>query len=257
MYEEHYCCEPPENENSKIWRYLDFTKFVSLLDKQAIFFVKSACLSDFYEGVYPDANLIQEKLIIDAVKSNPGLKSEVISQYEQNLKKLYNFAKSMKDETFINSWHESEFESAAMWKLYLKSNEGIAIQSTFKKLKDSFPHYKPEVYIGKVKYIDYDTQPIVVDNLFRPFMHKRKSYEHEREIRAITSEYYVENEQMYKIEVVNNGTYVPVLLDTLIEKIFVSPTAPIWFEELVKSIMKKYNLEKEVMTSVLSKRPLY
>src|SRR5215469_15260960 len=31
---------------------------------------------------------------------------------------------------FVNSWHMNDHESAAMWKVYLKSNEGVAIQST-------------------------------------------------------------------------------------------------------------------------------
>jgi len=37
----------------------------------------------------------------------------------------------------INCWHMNDHESAAMWKLYLKSDEGIAIQSTYRKLKDA------------------------------------------------------------------------------------------------------------------------
>lgn len=30
--------EPPECENAKIWRYMDLTKFLSILDKEALFF---------------------------------------------------------------------------------------------------------------------------------------------------------------------------------------------------------------------------
>ena len=37
----------------------------------------------------------------------------------------------------INCWHMNDHESAAMWKLYLKSNEGIAVQSTYETLRDS------------------------------------------------------------------------------------------------------------------------
>ena len=39
-----------------------------------------------------------------------------------------------RDCTAVNCWHINEHESAAMWDLYLKSNEGIAIQSTYQKL---------------------------------------------------------------------------------------------------------------------------
>jgi hypothetical protein len=38
----------------------------------------------------------------------------------------------------INGWHYNEYESAAMWDLYSQANAGIAIQSTYRKLRDSF-----------------------------------------------------------------------------------------------------------------------
>jgi len=43
---------------------------------------------------------------------------------------------------------------------------------------------------------------------------------------------------------ITNEIYVPVSLDILIEKIFVSPKAPKWFLDLVRSILIKYGLDK-------------
>ena len=34
----------------------------------------------------------------------------------------------------INCWHESDHESAAMWKLYAKDDNGIAIKTDFDSL---------------------------------------------------------------------------------------------------------------------------
>ncbi|HIH94953.1 TPA: hypothetical protein HA338_13355 [Methanosarcina acetivorans] len=56
---------------------------------------------------------------------------------------------------------------------------------------------------------------------------------------------------------ITNGIYVPVSLDILIEKIFVSPKAPKWFLDLVRSISIKYGLDKEVIQSDLYNGPLY
>lgn len=39
--------------------------------------------------------------------------------------------------------------------------------------------------IGLVKYIDYDKDVFPLDNTFYPFTHKRKSFEHEREVRFL------------------------------------------------------------------------
>ena len=43
-----YMVKPDEEQ--KVWRYLDFTKFLSLLDKNALFFSRIDRLTDKYEG---------------------------------------------------------------------------------------------------------------------------------------------------------------------------------------------------------------
>ena len=53
MYEEHPSfIDPKEGDSAIIWRYMDFTKFVLLLDKKALFF---SCIDNFedpWEGLY-------------------------------------------------------------------------------------------------------------------------------------------------------------------------------------------------------------
>lgn len=88
----------------------------------------------------------------------------------------------------VNCWHANEHESAAMWKLYLKSDEGIAIQSTYKRLKESIIDDE-DVLIGKVNYIDYETDIIDPNNQYGSLIHKRKSFEHEKEIRAVITKW--------------------------------------------------------------------
>ena len=39
MYTEHEAFNPPPDD-AVLWRYMDFTKFVSLLDRSALFFTK-------------------------------------------------------------------------------------------------------------------------------------------------------------------------------------------------------------------------
>ena len=58
MYIEHYVFETPSDENVTIWRYLDFTKFVSLLDRQQLFFARVDTLDDPFEGSYPKGNIV-------------------------------------------------------------------------------------------------------------------------------------------------------------------------------------------------------
>lgn len=52
-----------------------------------------------------------------------------------------------------------------MWGLYLRSGEGIAVRSSFKRLCDSIAIEPQDVYVGAVNYIDYDDTTWVPDEL--------------------------------------------------------------------------------------------
>lgn len=248
MYKEHPVFEKPEDVNVQIWRYMDFTKFVSLLDKSALFFPRADKLDDPFEGSFSKAN----------IKLRPEVYKGEIPQHI--FEQLGEFIKSLKKFTAINSWHLSEYESAAMWRLYLKSNEGIAIQSTFARLKNSLKDENYDVYIGKVKYIDYERDWIPERNLFYPFLHKRKSFEHERELRALVQKIPTKRNggiNFSKTLFDEYGIHVAVDLDILIERIYVAPTCPDWLFELVRSVANKYGLDKEVLRSSLDEVPVY
>ena len=246
MYKEHPVFEKA-NDDDIIWRYLDFTKFVSMLDKRALFFIRADKLDDTFEGSFSKGN----------IKLRPIVYGDKIPK--DVLSKLSNIWKENRKYMLINSWHISRYESAAMWKLYLKSNEGVAIKSTFKRLCDSFNNYTDDVIsIGKIKYIDYENEWIPEGNSFYPFLHKRKSFEYEQELRAILHRLPLkEDEIVLGEELFECGLNVPVELDILVEKIFLSPTAPGWFYELVKSIANKFNFDKEIVQSNLNEDPVY
>ena len=55
----------------------------------------------------------------------------------------------------------------------------------------------------------------------------------------------------------STGALVPTDLDVLIEKIYIAPDSPIWIHDLVKKVLNRYKLEKEVVHSGLEERPLY
>jgi hypothetical protein len=124
-----------------------------------------------------------------------------------------------------------------------KELQSLSVQSTFKRLTQCFsPESERTVLIGKVNYIDYNTDWLPEGNLFYPFLFKRKSFEHERELRAIIminplsreGELDLDKEVVYIVE------YIDVNLHKLIESVFFTPTAPDWFLSLVKFIMKRY-----------------
>ncbi len=245
IYEKNSEFEEPI-DNTIIWRYVDFIKFLSYLEKNALFFVRSDQLSDKFEGKFTEADV---KLWEDKLK--PNVKLNQIEIYDR-FRKIVN----------ISSWHINDNESAAMWEICLQSNEGVAIQSTFKRLKESFHLHKgDEIFIGKVKYIDYKKENIRKANIFNPFLYKRKAFEHERELRAVIMKYVptqeTDGKHILYVDPKWFGIHVKTDLEILVDKIVVSPSVPDWVIDLVKSIVKKYGLNKKIEASELSKEPPY
>ena len=178
---------------------MDLPRFLSLLQRQALFFttIKRLKLLDPYEGVlstptktFPLSPTSEE--IVQFTESG------YLSHTQIALRQLHAEHSQPLTNNFVavNCWHINEFESAAMWQLYSNFNGGIAIQSTFKRLRESFLGNKkkprfPEgevvpVSIGMVDYIDYAKDRNNSGNIMSVCLTKRKSYEHEHELRAIT-----------------------------------------------------------------------
>ena len=134
-----------------------------------------------------------------------------------------------------------------MWKLYLKSDEGVAIQSTYSKLKKSMTDDE-KIFLGVVKYLDYDSDFLDSGNLLAPFVHKRKSFEHEREVRALCIKWPIRDKSLdFSQDTIDYGIEIKTDLEVLIEKIYIAPNAPIWFSELVRSVVSRYGYSFEVV----------
>ena len=241
---EHPVFPKLRNEHAKIWRFMDFTKFVNLLDTKSLFFSRSDKLGDLFEGSIPRANIAQRS----------SWYKDTIP--DKNIRELSKFREKLRFHTFLNCWHINEIESDAMWKIYTKNNTGIAIQSTYTHLIDVLKEYE-DVYIGPVNYIDYDSEFIPEGNMFWPFIHKQNSFKHETELRAI-----IQNIPNHKEGTSINvpgplGVNKIIDLDLLIEKIYISPSSPEWFNKLVQSIIQKYTLDKSISFSKLSDRPVF
>jgi hypothetical protein len=149
-----------------------------------------------------------------------------------------------------------------MWKVYLSNNEGIAIQSTYRRLTDSLASYDEfEVYVGKIRYINYDNEAIPRDNLLYPYMYKRKSFEYEEELRALISTFQHGKNNFFSQQgnkfADTPGLPVTVDIELLIENIYVSPTAPSWIFEVIRAVTNRFGINREAIQSNLASTPLY
>ena len=53
---DHPSFKQPENNKIMVWRYMDFTKFVSMLENGGLFFCRADLLGDPFEGSFARAN---------------------------------------------------------------------------------------------------------------------------------------------------------------------------------------------------------
>jgi hypothetical protein len=276
-YEFHPSVEPPEDQSQKIWRYVDLTQFMSIIERGTLYFNRADNFEDPFEGEYPQANFEDRGEIVDSMRewaeameeSNPEWDSEATEFMIDSVKQgpPLNAFENRRMMFYLNCWHMNEYQSAAMWDLYSDGPVGIAIQSTYGALKRAFEGTEFTVNIGKVDYIDFQDTPIPEDNILHTMLHKRKSFEHESELRAIIDKLPTTGEVEYDEEVgaprkeidwenVDDGLYVPVELEELIETIFISPRSPSWARKLVEDICETYDIQSEIKQSDLYDGPV-
>jgi len=263
-YEPHPRCSLPEpREPSKIWRYMDFTQLVSLLENGYIYFPQADQFDDPFEGSLPESHEeeFRRDLLVNE-KSAVSWTVDILPRLREICKKC----------TYLSCWHLNAGESAAMWDIYLKSNQGICIQSTIDRFRDSITT-NDDLYISKVNYIDYEEDTFTgwrgLGDTLSPFIHKRESFQHEAEIRAIiqdlpwhdangTSNITAEEIEGTSLddEDYDSGREVKVDLDTLIEAIHVSPEAEDWVQDLVEDVCETHDVDPSVVdNSRMTKDP--
>ena len=246
----HPLFEPPSNKSIKIWRYMDFTKFVSILDNGGLFFTRIDKFDDLFEGSFSKGNKRWRDIINSRFEDYRRQNNLDISgnagEIVRNLRKW----------VYVSCWHQNDQESAAMWKLYSKTNESVCIQTTYDKLRKLLDN---SVEIGKVRYADYQKEWIPESHPLAPFFYKRLSFEHEKEIRAVINLADLSDLSSIGIkkEPIEKGIWKYLNLNQLIERIYIAPNSPNWFAQLVENIVKKYGIEKEIIKSHLENEPFF
>ena len=93
---------------------------------------------------------------------------------------------------------------------------------------------------------------------FNFIVHKRKSFEHERELRAMFWEIDGSPDaEPYKTKIEPAGLWIDMDLPSLIETVHISPTAEPWLARVIQEVTAKYDLNVPVLQSALADAPLY
>lgn len=271
------------SDTEKIWRYMDLAKFMSILEKRALFFPTIELLqkTDPWEGSW--SNFTWDRVKVGNLPDDPEWEREL---HDITLIPRYKIGSK---QVCVQCWYQNDYESYAMWKSYTSGSGGLCIQTTVGKLKQSFnfddnwPVFsenlgKGEIplHIGKVKYVDWGNPDY--NHMLGSYLCKGRAFTDEHEIRLLaplhplpgsynTTGYkdinaIIEDDDLgLDTEVLNqikseSGIYLSIYPETLIENVYVAPTSGKWFYKLIEQILKRYNLPSNIRWSG-NKKPKY
>ena len=270
--------QTPDNE-AILWRYMDFTKFLSMLSSKTLWCSSAASFTDPFEGAVgylenkaaaraAEEERLKQWRMKDALNQDPeykrihnafrdtlpGISQAKLTDEEYAAyaaKRLLDSAEktnmSFRQGTYINCWYESDFESIAMWQLYSKDNQNaIAIKSSYQRLIAAIGNAKAK--IGRVNYIDYANPP---QQFGGKYWYKSNHFEHENEVRLMPEW------RITDWDNIPTGMQLPVELSLLISDVYVSPWAQPWLLNLVRELCMMYNLDVPVVESIIAKKPYY
>lgn len=260
----------PDN-GAIIWRYMDFAKFLALIDRRSLYFASLITLEkdDPYEGHFPDRDveaILKIGRSTEQVRSFMKLKKTLPARTVKSIFEIWRrtiLANEInRHTTFVNCWHINSGESDAMWRLYSLQGQGIAIQSTYGRLSQALKKERRRIFIGKVQYKDYQVKNFTEFNGFGPALHKRSSFAHENELRAalddvshlgLKGEVFFQDDMLQRIRAQNpasrpSGTYVKVDVEVLIQSVVISPASPHWMTETIKSVLKRFGLDPKIVS---------
>ncbi len=254
---------PPASGDLAIWRYMDFTKFIAMLENRALFFSRVSHLDDPFEGSFPRQQTPISRVIEFLPKG--AVPAGATLHMSAGLEETW---KCMRYWAMVNCWHASKHESAAMWKLYASSDLAVAVRSTVDRLRNALGTPPPvgedffgmdRFHIGMIDYIDFATGHIPPGSFASQFFRKHQSFEHEQELRAMILEYPLSDERTFDWQRFpdDTGRSIEVNLDMLIEAVFIAPQAPQWYVELVSKAAVRYGLNATLQHSELDATPQY
>ncbi|HUA14986.1 MAG TPA: DUF2971 domain-containing protein [Verrucomicrobiae bacterium] len=248
-----------ELDGLRIWRYMDLTKFVSLLTSRTLFFACPSQFDDQYEGYLPRSHAkawseITQRLADDmlALRRRFAAKSSAsLAKFDETMETFRKRVRGVQGEAAsrfgVSCWHISEHESDAMWKLYSASGRGIAIESTVGSLRASLGDRK-DLQIDAVRYMDFDRDPIEKGHRHYSLFLKRKCFVHENELRATIL-----------LPQEGIGAAVVCDLDILVSRIHVSPLVESYVKDAIEMLCRGTTqpLHKPVVRSTILLPPDY
>jgi len=245
----------PADESAQVWRYLDLDKLLWAIREKKLWLTlleQFRLKSDSFEASVPEQTKAIDALVTRGKEHlynqvmpsflEPGSRSTA-PRYEL-LDKLADIARQRKAllrAAYASCWCMGE-ESEAMWQLYSRGKDGVAMRTTFSRLKDSVRH-DPYTIVSRVEYIDYRKGALARHKYdYDPALHKRIAYRHEQEVRVLRArqEDFIRAGQFPQFSA-DEHVAIDWEPEAIIEAIVLSPLSPEAYFEVFKDAIKRHS----------------
>jgi hypothetical protein len=218
------------DDSQNLWRYMGLSKLISLLEKKSLWLARADTFHDRHEGRFPDYMRKATAKVYEDLKPEEKLRVKGVDDFQDFLRK----------NTFLSCWHKNSDENMVMWQIYGRNNDAVAVQTTVGRMKkslvlssirgnwlklDSITYKRPEEISGILPYEDC-------------FFIKRPHFHFEKEVRLSLDTYSTESPS----KDTPKGHRLRVDIELLIEKVLIHPDSEGWFEDVIKSIMKRFRV---------------
>jgi hypothetical protein len=186
-----YKNRPRMKRNTELRRYFGLNALVATLSNRQLRFTRIDQFADPFEGSVPKQQIDDQVVLFSganfmqmtAVASHyPGMERP---RYRDMWTEMTARRRAMTRSIHACCWIAGP-ESEGMWRLYCDEGgvqgRGVALRTTLARIETSVrPH---DLYVSPVTYRHYHEGPAFNDEM-DPFMHKRKGFAHEHELRLL------------------------------------------------------------------------
>ena len=163
-----------ESQDIPIWRYMDLARYVGLLDRGVFF----ACVTSFHDPWEASFGGVDAQKFHEAHSQLD--REEIEKLWEDRLQQK----QTCLSELGVSCWHIAEYESIALWELYLPKGLGIAVKSTVGRLHDAISDSSRCIESLRISYTNYE-EIETTDDPLKLLSIKRQEFLHEKEIRFV------------------------------------------------------------------------
>lgn len=221
------------DDNQKLWRYMDLSKFVSFIEKEALWLARADTFRDKHEGRFPD----DMRMTIEKAYEKFGNDKSVVKDADD-------FQDYLRKNTFINCWHKNFDENMVMWEIYGRDTNAVAIQTTAERMRENIDPSNLSGHSLILSNVVYKLADEITGTFpyEECFFIKRPHFSFEEEVRISLDTYSRGN----PTKNTPYGFYLSIFLNGFIEKILIHPDSPDWFMDVINSISTKYAIHASV-----------